>query len=196
MVTERLQQQLNFILEVDKLKSIIRRTHLINEERLENTAEHSWHLAIMALILAEHANAPVDPLRVLKMVMIHDIVEIDAGDTFAYDEVGALDKREREEQAAVRIFGLLPADQQIEIRELWDEFEARETMDARFANSLDRLMPLLHNYHTKGRGWKKHGIVEGQVQKRNGHIAEGSQVLWEVVESLIADSVVKGYLRQ
>lgn len=194
--TQRLQQQIAFILEIDKLKSILRQSYLVNGERRENTAEHSWHLAMMALMLSEHANEPVDLIQVVKMVLIHDIVEIDAGDTFAYDERGNLDKREREEASAERIFGLLPADQQSEIRELWEEFEAEETADAKFATSLDRLMPLLHNYHTQGVSWQKHGIRQEQVLKRNGCIDAGSNTLWRYAEEIIQDAVQKGYLAE
>ena len=181
-------------MEIDKLKSVIRRSYLVSGERLENTAEHSWHLAMMALVLVEHANEPVDLPKVMKMVLIHDIVEIDAGDTFAYDEVGALDKAEREEKAAVRLFGLLPEAQQVEMRTLWEEFEAQITAESRFATALDRLMPILHNYHTQCAGWKEHGIHQEQVLRRNGHIANGSDRLWDCAQSLIQDAAAKGYL--
>src|SRR5437762_7515762 len=149
MDNERFEQQIRFILEIDKLKTILRRTYLLNVDRSENTAEHSWHLAIMAILLAEHANEPVDVSRVVKMVLIHDIVEIDAGDTYFYDAAAALDKSEREQAAADRLFGILPPDQGLELRELWEEFEANETADARFALALDRFIPQLHNYHTR-----------------------------------------------
>jgi len=193
---QRLQQQLNFILEIDKLKSIIRQSYLVSGERRENSAEHSWHLTMMALLLSEHANKPVDLLKVVKMLLIHDIVEIDAGDTFAYDDVGAQDKAEREERAADRLFGLLPADQQDELRALWHEFEEQTTPDAKFATALDRLMPLLHNYHTEGIGWKKHNIVQAQVMDKNAHIEAGSETLWSYAQAIIQDSVAKGYLAE
>jgi putative hydrolase of HD superfamily len=151
---ERLTQQIEFILEIDKLKQIIRRSYIISGERRENTAEHSWHLAILALILAEHANEPVDLLRVLKMVLVHDIVEIDAGDTFLFDTVGTLDKAEREQLAADRLFGLLPADQSSELRQLWQEFEPREPPESHFATALYRLIPLMLNYQCGGRTWQ------------------------------------------
>ena len=160
---QRLSQQIEFILEIDKLKSIIRRSYIINGQRRENTAEHSWHLAMLAFILHEHANEPVNLLRVLKMVVAHDIVEIDAGDTFLFDTVGAQDKAAREQAAADRLFGLLPDDQAIELRQLWDEFEAQETTDSRFANALDRLIPLLLNYHSGGRTWQENGITGDRV---------------------------------
>ncbi len=196
MDTERLERQIAFVLEVDRLKSILRRSYLLNETRHENTAEHSWHLAVMALVLAEHASAEVNALKVLKMLLVHDIVEIDSGDTYIYDAAGNDTKAERENAAARRIFGLLPEDQQLEITQLWQEFEARETPEARFAAALDRLMPLLHNYHTEGRSWREHGISEAQVMRLNSHMAEGSQTLWDYAEALIKEATAKGYLRE
>lgn len=196
MNTQRLHQQIAFILEIDRLKSVLRRTYLVNEPRHENSAEHSWHLAMMALLLAEHANVEVNLLSVLKMLLVHDIVEIDAGDTYCYDAVGSEDKADREEQAARRIFGLLPDDQQAELHQLWTEFEARVTPEAKFAAALDRLMPILHNYHTKGRSWIDHGITSTQVRERNRHAEEGSEVLWAYVEEIIADAVKQGYLTE
>ncbi len=196
MNTERLERQITFILEVDRLKSILRRSYLLDETRHENTAEHSWHLAVMALVLAEHASAEVNSLNVLKMLLVHDIVEIDSGDTYIYDAAGNDTKAERENAAARRIFGLLPEDQQLEITQLWQEFEARETPEARFAAALDRLMPLLHNYHTEGRSWREHGISEAQVMRLNSHMAEGSQTLWDYAEALIKEATAKGYLRE
>jgi putative hydrolase of HD superfamily len=177
------------------LKLILRRTLVTDKSRYENTAEHSWHLAMFAMMLCEHANEPdLNVMRVIRMVLIHDIVEIDAGDTFAYDVVGHEDKAEREQAAAFRIFGMLPEDQQEEISQLWEEFEDRETSEALFANALDRLHPLLHNYYTEGAAWKEHGITSSQVLERNAHIAEGSEILWEFAEELIRSSVAKGYL--
>ncbi len=193
MDTERLARQIQFILEIDKLKTIIRRTYLIHAERCENTAEHSWHLAIMAMLLAEHANEPVNVSRVIKMVLIHDIVEIDAGDTYFYDSAAARDKAERERAAADRLFGLLPEDQARELRELWEEFELCQSADARFAASLDRFIPQLHNYHTQGRSWKEHGITCDRVIQRNASIAEGSTRLWKWAQALLDDAMVKGY---
>ena len=191
---ERFDQQIRFVLEIDKLKTIVRRTYLLNSDRAENTAEHSWHLAIMAILLAEHANEPVDVARVVKMVLVHDIVEIDAGDTYFYDAAGTLDKSEREHSAADRIFGILPADQGEELRELWEEFEAARTPDARFALALDRFMPQLHNYHTHGRSWTEHGITADRVLERNACMADGSEKLWECAKSLLDDAVAKGLL--
>jgi putative hydrolase of HD superfamily len=194
--TERLERQIAFILEIDRLKSILRRSYLLSDPRHENSAEHSWHLAVMAMVLAEHANSEVNPLRVLQMLLVHDIVEIDSGDTYIYDAAGNDTKAERENAAARRIFGLLPPDQETEIAQLWQEFEARETPEAKFAAALDRLMPLLHNYHTEGRSWREHGITEGQVMSLNSHMNEGSQTLWEYAEALIKDATTKGDLRE
>jgi putative hydrolase of HD superfamily len=191
---ERFSRQIAFILEIDKLKNIIRRTYLLNSDRAENTAEHSWHLAIMAILLSEHANASVDVARVVKMVLIHDIVEIDAGDTYFYDSAAELDKAERERNAAGRIFGMLPADQAEELRALWEEFEAGETAEARFALALDRFIPQLHNYHTQGRSWIEHGITADRVLERNASMALGSEVLWECARALLDDAVAKGFL--
>lgn len=196
MKNERLAQQIRFIIEIDKLKSVLRRTYLANGTRRENSGEHSWHLAMMALVLSEHANQKVDLLRVLKMVLIHDIVEIDAGDTYIYDEVGGLDQEEREKMAAERIFGLLPAEQAHELREVWDEFEARQTADAKFAKALDRLMPLLHNYELEGKPWQTNGIKHHQVIAINTPIRDGSDVLAELALGIIDDSVAKGYLAE
>jgi len=195
MENDRLARQLHFIREIDKLKNVLRQTWLLDRSRQENSAEHSWHLAAMATVLAEHAKQPnVDLVRVLKMIALHDVVEIDAGDTFAYDEGGNADKGEREKEAAARIFGLLPPDQERELRGLWEEFEARETPDARFGAALDRLQPLLHNYLTQGAAWQAHGVHRGQVLARNEHIAEGAPTLWTFAKFIIDDAVERGYL--
>ena len=195
MDPDRFEKQIRFILEIDKLKTVLRRTYLLNAERSENTAEHSWHLAIMAILLAEHANETVNVARVVRMVLIHDIVEIDAGDTYYYDSVAALDKAERERKAADRLFGILPADQGSEFRQLWEEFEAGETPDARFATALDRFIPQLHNYHTRGKSWSEHGVTADRVLEGNSCIADGSSTLWECAQSLLKDAVAKGYLK-
>ena len=192
----RLDAQIRFVIEIDKVKHVLRQTDLMDGSRRENDAEHSWHLAVMALLLAEYAAGDIDLSRVVRMVLIHDLVEIDAGDTFCYDEEGAKDKAEREQAAADRIFAVLPDDQAVELRALWDEFEARETADAKFAASLDRLQPLMHNYHTQGAAWRRHGIVRSQVVSRNEHIAEGAPVLWEYARRLIDDAVTRGYLAE
>jgi putative hydrolase of HD superfamily len=189
---DRLTQQLQFILELDKLKSIYRRTYLIDGSRNENTAEHSWHLALLAMVLAEHANEPLDVPKVIRMVLIHDVVEIDAGDTYIYAAQG--DKVERERLAADRIFGLLPSDQAAEFRDLWIEFETGKTAEARFATALDRFMPQLHNFHTAGRSWKEHGITAERVLTRNVEIGDGSTTLWEWTQTLIERAVDEGLL--
>ena len=194
MSTDRLQRQISFILEIDALKSVLRQSYLLAAARQENAAEHSWHVAVMAVVLAEHANEPVDPSRVARMMLIHDIVEVDAGDTYVYDESGAAGKEERERMAADRLFGMLPADQAGELRALWAEFEACRTADARFAAALDRLMPVLHNVHTSGRSWREHGITADRVIARNSTMREGSEVLWAYARSLIEDAVAKGHL--
>ena len=193
--TDRIRRQIEFVVEIDKLKRVYRRTYVMDESGRENDAEHSWHLAMMAMLLAEHvAGDEVDLLRVVKMVLIHDLVEIDAGDTFCYDAEAARTKAAREQAAAVRIFNILPADQAAGIRSLWDEFEARNTLEARYAAAIDRLQPMLHNYFTKGRAWLEHGVTADQVLERNRHMAEGAPALWQVAEALVRDAVDKGYL--
>jgi putative hydrolase of HD superfamily len=192
---ERLEKQMRFILEVDKLKEVFRQTHCIQSRRPENDAEHSWHLCLAVIVLAEHANTrPIDVLRVLKMVVIHDLVEIDAGDTFAYDTARMAGQHEREAVAADRIFGMLPSDQALEFRALWDEFEERKTPEAKFASAIDRLQPILLNSSTQGAAWKRHGVTEDRVRARNAHIAEGSRVLWEEALRRIAKAVDSGDL--
>jgi len=193
--SERFKNQIEFILEVDKLKRIQRRTTLLDESRQENSAEHSWHIALIVLVLSEYAEEDnLDLLRVIKLLLAHDLVEIDADDTYCYDEVGGQDQKERETKAADRIFNILPPDQADSFRTLWDEFDARETAESRFANALDRLQPLLHNYFTRGHTWQKHGIRKKQVLTRMQPVDEGSHFLWEYVSSLIDDAVAKGFL--
>ena len=191
-MNDRLQQQIAFLLEIDKLKQIFRQTYLLDETRKENDAEHSWHFAMFAMILAEYAPEPMDVLKAIKMALVHDIVEIDAGDTYLYDEVGKADKAEREEKAADRIFAILPADQALELRALWDEFEAKETPEAKFAGAIDRFQPFLHNCNTKGRAWQEHGITADRVLESNSHVAVGAPVLWEQVNLLIDEMVAQG----
>jgi putative hydrolase of HD superfamily len=191
---ERLCQQIGFVIEMDKLKTVLRQSYVIGTGRHENAAEHSWHLPVMAMVLAEYAGEAVDLCRVLEMLLVHDIIEVDAGDTFCYDEEGARDKEARERRAAGRIFGLLPADQAAGMRALWDEFEAHDTPEARFANAVDRLMPLLHNYYTEGRSWQAHGISRAQVLARNARIADSSARMWQLAQAIIEDSVARGYL--
>ncbi len=189
---QRLARQLDFLIEMDRLKSVLRRSPLADGSRVENSAEHSWHLALMASILSAYANEPVDEAHVIRMLLVHDIVEIDAGDTFAYDRVGNLDKAEREQRAAARLFGLLPGDQTADLRALWDEFEARATPEARFANALDRLSPLLNNYLNDGRVWREHDVTLEQVRGRMAPVAQGSAALGDVVEALLADLLARG----
>ena len=176
---ERLQKQLDFALEIDKEKNIFRQTHLSGHGRNENDAEHAWHMAIMTVLLSEYANEKIDVLRTVTMLLIHDIVEIDAGDTYAYDEEGLKTQREREPQAADRIYALLPEDQQSKLRDIWEEFEAGETPEAKFAHTMDNLQPAMLNVVNNGVSWKEHGIAISQIMKRNAHTAEGSQVLWD-----------------
>lgn len=192
--TPRLARQLRFILEIDRLKTVLRRTHLTDLSRNENSAEHSWHIALAAVLLAEHAPADADLCRVVRMLLVHDVVEIDAGDTYAYDEAANDDKLERERAAARRIFGLLPDDQADELHALWEEFEARQTPEARFANAVDRLQPMLHNYATDGAAWLEHGVGSGQVVDRNHVIGDGAPDLWDYAERLIAAAVERGWL--
>jgi putative hydrolases of HD superfamily len=194
MIEDRLQRQLDFLIEIDRLKHVLRRSPLVDGSRVENSAEHSWHLAMMALVLSEHANEPVDLVQVIRLVLVHDIVEIDAGDTYAYDSQANGDKVERELRAAERLFGLLPPDQAAEIRALWDEFEAGRTAEARFANALDRLMPLLHNYLNEGRVWRANQVTIDQIRRRMAPVAVGSATLGTVVETVLLASLKRGYL--
>ncbi|MFI4937173.1 MAG: HD domain-containing protein [Candidatus Berkiellales bacterium] len=194
-MSERLKKQLSFLYEIDKLKAIVRKTNLIcDPSRLENSAEHSWHLAMYAMILAEYANEKIDILRVIKMVLIHDLVEIYAGDTFCYDNNAYADKEDKEQFAAQCLFALLPDDQHKELINLWHEFEKRETMEAKFADCVDRLQPLLHNYASEGGTWKRHDIKHAQVEKRTELINEASFPLGDLVRSILDESVAKNYL--
>ena len=190
-----LARQIEFIVETDRLKEIFRQTLNPTSRRSENDAAHSWALCLLVIPLAEHANSPdLEVLRVLNMVIIHDLVEIDAGDTFAYDNAAMVHQHEREAVAADRIFGLLPADQAREFRGLWDEFEAKETPEAKFATACDRFQPMLLNCRVQGGGWKKHGITHDRVVARNRHIADGSVALWHHAEKLIQELVDSGHL--
>ena len=192
---EDMEKQIDFIIEVDKLKHVFRQTPLIKDGRAENDAEHSWHLSLMAVLLFRHAGEEVDLLRVLKMLLIHDIVEIDAGDTFLYDEVSYKDKDVREQKAADRLFNILPDEQALEFRALWDEFEERKSEDAQYAAALDRFQPLLLNFHTNGLAWRRHGVTRDQVISRNAHISDSSPELWEYAIKLIDEAVEKEYLK-
>jgi putative hydrolase of HD superfamily len=191
----RLDQQLSFIVEIDKLKTVIRQSLLIDMSRRENSAEHSWHLAVMATVLTEYAKEQVDVLRVLKMLLVHDIVEVDAGDTFAYDTAGYTDKDERERKAAERIFGLLPSEQGQELRALWEEFEARSTPDSKYANALDRLQPLLHNSRTEGGTWRIHNVTKDKVIRRMEPIKIGMPEIYPMVEKIIEDACAAGWIK-
>lgn len=191
---ERLRRQIDFLIEIDRLKTVLRQTVLTDGSRPENTAEHSWHLALMVLVLAEWSDEPIDAVCVLEMLLVHDVVEIDAGDTFCYDEEANLDKAAREERAAERIFGLLPDDQAAHLRGRWEEFEARATAEARFANAVDRLQPMMHNYLTTGHSWRRHGIRRDQVEERNRPIADGSEELWRFARRFLSDAEARGWL--
>lgn len=194
-MANRLAQQIQFIVEIDKLKQVLRQTLLTDSSRQENSAEHSWHLAMMAILLVEYAPVPeIDLLRVIKMLLVHDLVEIDAGDTFCYDISGNQNKVEREQEAAKRLFGMLPTEQGAELRRLWEEFETSETTEARFATALDRLQPLLHNQETQGGTWRIHGINHKQVLQRMQPVEEAAPTLWPLVEKVIADCIAAGYL--
>lgn len=191
--TDRLGAQLAFLVEIDRLKLIERRSYLADGSRRENSAEHSWHLAMLALVLSEHADARVDLARVVAMVLVHDIVEIDAGDVFAYaDEAAHAAKVERERLAAERIFALLPDDQEPVFRSLWEEYEEGTTETARFAAALDRLQPLLLNVASGGMTWREHGITADRVLERNAPIGEGAPVLWTRARAIIRDAVERG----
>ena len=197
MNRERLVRQIEFIVQIDKLKQITRQNVLIGCPRQENDAEHSWHLAMMAVLLSEYAEAKkLDILRVVKMVLIHDLVEIDAGDTFCYDEAANLDKQEREEKAAKRLFAVLPADQEEELWQLWQEFEKMQLPEARFAACLDRLQPLLLNWRTQGHTWQKPGVTKAKVIKRNELLASVAPALWEYAGEIIDACVAAGLLKE
>jgi putative hydrolases of HD superfamily len=193
-IDPRLERQLAFIQELDRLKGVLRQTRVLDGARQENSAEHSWHLALCAVLLAEHAPAGADLLRVVKMVLVHDVVEIDAGDAFAYDAVVNVGKEERERLAAERIFGLLPNDLADELQALWMEFEAGDTPDARFAVALDRFQPLLLNFQGQGGSWRHHAVTHDRVLVRMAPIEHGAPTLWPVVLRLLDEAVGRGYL--
>lgn len=193
---ERLEQQLKFIVEIDKVKNIFRQTYLADGERKENDAEHSWHIALMAYLLQEYSEEPVDVPKVMLMVLIHDLVEIDAGDTYAYDSEGAKTKREREVKAAERIFGILPEDQGAYLRELWDEFEEYETADAKYAHLLDNFQPLLLNDASNGKSWEEHVVQKEQIYKRNERIPETSERVWKKMQDIIQKHIDLGHVKE
>ena len=193
MSNERLKKQLEFCLEADKEKKIGRQTYISDGSRKENDAEHAWHMALMTLILSEYANEEIDVLRTISMILMHDIVEIDAGDTYAYDEEAKKSQKEREEKAADRIFAMLPEDQRQKFRELWEEFEAAETKEAKFARTMDNLQPLMLNNATDGRSWMERGVRISQILKRNERTPKGSEVLWDYAyENMLKPNVEKG----
>lgn len=190
----RLEQQIRFIVEIDRLKTVLRQSYLIDFSRRENSAEHSWHVSLMALVLAEHSAEPVDRSHVMELLLVHDLVEIDADDTFAYDDAGNATKEAREKAAAERIFGLLPVDDAARLRALWDEYEAGETAEARFALSMDRLMPMIHNAMTAGRAWQANGVSADRVRHRTESIRRGAPPLADYALALIDASVRAGHL--
>ncbi len=193
MDKERLDKQLQFCLEVDKEKKIERQTYISDASRQENDAEHAWHMALMTLILSEYANEEIDILKTISMILIHDVVEIDAGDTYAYDEEAKKTQKERELKAADRIFAMLPEDQQVKFRALWDEFEAGETKEAKFARTMDNLQPLMLNNATDGRRWQEKGVRLSQILKRNERTPKGSEELWTYAyENMLKPNVEKG----
>ena len=197
MDVNRLEQQMRFLVEVDKMKSVYRRTILIDKTRRESDAEHSWHFALMAMLLAEYADPEkVDCARVIRMALVHDLIEIYAGDTFAYDVQGNQDKRQRETEAADKLFALLPEDQAAEIRALWEEFDAMETPDAQYAAAIDRLQPFLNNYLTQGHTWGLGGVKSARVYERMDPIRVALPEVWPFVDKMIQESIEKGYLEK
>ncbi len=191
---ERLRKQLEFSLEIDKEKNIVRQTHLSGHGRRENDAEHAWHMAVMAYLLREYANEEVDIARVMLMCLIHDIVEIDAGDTYAYDAEGRKTQKEREDRAKERIFSLLPDDQKAEMTALFDEFEEFQTAESRFAHAMDNLQPLLLNHSNGGSDWKEHGVSAAAVYERQKKTRLGSETLFEITDRIIRANIRKGSL--
>lgn len=194
MDRERWDRQVDFILEIDREKQIERQTHICGYSRREGDAEHAWHMALMAWLLQEYSNQPVDIAKTMVMILIHDLVEIDAGDTYAYDEEANRTKEEREKKAAERIFGLLPEDQGEKLRQLWEEFEAYETPEARFAHTMDNFQPLLLNDYNEGKDWTGHQVRISQVLKRNEYTENGSSQIWEYMKELLEKNVAQGRL--
>jgi len=195
MPHDRLALQIEFLVEADKLKNILRRTPLVDGSRRENSAEHSWHLVLFAMVMREHLDGACDLLHTLEMLAVHDLVEVDAGDTFAYDTSGHETKEAREREAADRIFGMLPSDQGSRLRALWEEFEAQQTLEARFANALDRLQPLLQNARAGGGSWRDHDLTRAQVMKRMSPIEHTLPDVWPMVVTVV-DSFAKSGLLQ
>ena len=197
-ISTRLEQQLAFLIEADKLKSVLRQTSPIgkDQERRENSAEHSWYFALMAFTLVEYNKEPVDIFRVCQMALIHDLVEIDAGDSFVYDTNAMQDKAEREEKAADRLFGLLPDEQAHYYRALWDEFEAQVTPDSRYAATIDRLCGMFPNYYNQGGTWKRHQVSAARILERNHVIAENAPELWEIARHWVDEAVKNGWISE
>ncbi|HRR02163.1 MAG TPA: HD domain-containing protein [Treponemataceae bacterium] len=187
--SDRFKKQIDFIIEIDKIKHIFRKTRLFDGSRFENDAEHAWHFALLALVLQEYANDAIDVHKVITMALIHDIVEIDAGDVLAYDTEQRLLAEEKERKAAERIFGILPDEQRDEFKKIWNEFEERKTPEARFAAALDRFEPILQNYMTNFSTWKEHDITHSMLMKTNQHIADGSEILWQTVERMFSEAL-------
>ena len=192
---ERLQKQLDFILEIDKEKNIFRQTHLSGHGRNENDAEHAWHMAIMAYLLQEYSNEKIDVARVMLMCLIHDVVEIDAGDTYAYDAEGLKTQKAREEAAKERLYSMLPEDQKADLVAIFEEFEERKTPEAKFARALDNLQPLLLNHSNDGGDWKNHDVTAEQVYGRQSRTREGSEKLFEVTDQILKENIAKGNLK-
>ena len=192
MDSRRIEQQMRFLAEIDQMKAVYRQTLLIDRSRTETDAEHSWHMALMACLLSEYANEEVDLLHVLQMILVHDLVEIDAGDTYAYDDAGNATKREREEKAADRIFSILPEDQAKKMRDLWEEFEAEKTPESLFAHVMDNFQPLALNDANDGGDWKRRNVKKSQILKRNARTKEGSEEIWKCMEEIIDRNVKKG----
>jgi len=196
MDTKRFSKQLDFLREIDKVKSIFRNTVLLDKSRRENDAEHTWHMAVCAMLFQEYANdRNIDMCKILKMIMLHDIVEIYSGDTFAYDPIGRKTQAEREKLAADKLFAILPIDQNNEFRAIWDEFEKYATPESKYAHLVDTFMPIYHNYMTQGLKWQELGVTKTKVINRNQHIKAGSEVIWNFVCEIVDDAVAKGYLQ-
>ncbi|MBQ9592335.1 MAG: HD domain-containing protein [Lachnospiraceae bacterium] len=191
---ERLEKQMDFLLRLDRMKQVVRQTYLADGSRKENDAEHSWHMAVMTAVLAEYANEPIDVGHTILLTLVHDIIEVEAGDTYAYDAAGNATKREREVRAAEHLYGLLPEDQGAYYRALWDEFEAMETPEAKFANAMDKMQPVILTDAADGKSWKEHGVHISQVMGRNARTHEGSEELWAYEESLLRKNREKGNL--
>lgn len=194
MNNDKLLKDIEFIVELDKMKTILRQTTLIDKSKRENDAEHSWHISVMAMILSEYANEEVDVCKVIKMLLVHDLVEIYAGDTFCYDIEGNKDKKERETKAADKIFGMLDEDKGRELKKLWEEFEEMKTKEALFAASMDRLQPFLNNYFSDGGTWKKFNVSKKDIYKRIAPLKESSDILWNFTKNMIEDAYDRGYI--